>query len=157
MRKTILILASTAASGLLFVNVYNSIVDAPNWGRDIPASLYAAHEYFKAANPGTFFRAVSPANQLIAVLALIVCWRADTRVRIYCAAAIVCAVAGEILTFAYFYPRNAIMFNAPLDQSIEALEAAWSGWSAMNWVRSAIIAGQVVFDFLALMLVAKFR
>ena len=155
MKRTVLILSAIVASGVLFVNVYTSIVDAQNWGRDIPASLVAAREYFRAANPGTFFRAVSPVNQLLALLALVICWRAGKKVRIYCGVALLCAVAGEAITFAYFYPRNAILFTDALDPNTENLRAVWSQWTTMNWVRSAIIAVEVVFDFIALMLIAK--
>jgi hypothetical protein len=153
MRKTILILAAIFASGILFVNVYTSIVDVPNWGRDLPGSIMAAREYFRAANPGTFFRVVSPINQVLGLLALIVCWRAGSRIRIYCALALICAVVGDIFTFAYFYPRNGIMFVAPID--VDAIRTALAEWSTMNWVRSAVVALEVVFDFLALILVAK--
>ena len=155
MKRTVLILSAIVASGILFVNVYTSVVDAQNWGRDIPASLIDAREYFRAANPGTFFRVISPVNQLLTLLALVICWRAGKKVRIYCGIALLCAVASEALTFAYFYPRNAIMFTDPLDPNTEALKAMWSQWTTMNWCRSAIIATEVVFDFLALMLVAR--
>jgi hypothetical protein len=155
MKRTVLILSAIVASGVLFVNVYTSIVDAQNWGRDIPASLIAAREYFRAANPGTFFRVISPVNQLLTLLALLICWRAGKTVRIYCGVALLCALAGEALTYAYFFPRNTIMFTAPLDTNAEALKSVWSQWTTMNWFRSAIIATEVVFDFLALMLVAK--
>src|SRR5258706_15149981 len=157
MRKTILILAAIFATGLLFVNVYTSVVDAQNWGHDIPNSLAAARAYFSAANSGTFFRVASPTNQVLALLALIICWRAGTRVRIYCAVALVLAVSVDIFTFAYFYPRNDIMFVAPLTTDTEALKTAWSGWTTMNWPRSGILAAQVIIDHLALMRVAKSR
>jgi uncharacterized membrane protein len=155
MKKIILVLAAMVASGILFVNVYTSVVDAPNWGRDIPASLMAAREYFRAANPGTFFRTTSPLNQILAVLALIVCWRAGKRARVLCAAALVCAVGGEALTYAYFFPRNDIMFVAPLDADTEHLKAVWAQWTSMNWFRSAVIAVQVACDYLALLTVSK--
>ncbi|MEQ1921763.1 MAG: hypothetical protein ABL952_04565 [Pyrinomonadaceae bacterium] len=155
MRKTILILAAIFATGLLFVNVYTSVVDARNWGHDIPNSLIAAREYFSIANPGTFFRVVSPISQVIALLALIICWGAGKRVRIYCAVALVLAVGGDIFTFAYFFPRNDIMFVAPLTSDTEPLRSAWSGWSTMNWPRSGILVVQVIIDFLALMRVAS--
>ncbi len=155
MRKTILILSAMLASGLLFANVYNSIVDVPNWGRDIPASLIAAREYFQAANPGTFYRVGSPINQVLTLLALIICWRSGPRVRINCALALICAIATDVFTFAYFYPRNEIMFVAPLDPNVETLKAALAGWAIMNWPRSALVAANAVFDFLALMRVAK--
>jgi len=68
---------------------------------------------------------------------------------------LLCAVAGEALTYIYFFPRNAIMFTDPLGPNTEVLKAVWSQWTTMNWFRSAIIAVQVVADFLALMLVSK--
>lgn len=155
MRKLILVLAAIFATGLLFVNIYTSVVDARNWGSDIPNSLMAARAYFSVANPGTFFRVVSPMSQVIAVLALIICWRAGTRVRIYCAVALVLAVSCDLFTFAYFYPRNDIMFVAALNPDSEVLKAVWTGWTTMNWPRSGILAAQVVIDYLALMRVAK--
>ena len=157
MKKLILILAATFASGLLFVNVYTSLVDAPNWGHDIPNSLIAARAYMSAANPGTFFRIFSPANQILALLALIICWRSGKQVRIYCAIALVLAVGGDVFTFAYFYPRNAIMFTDPLTPDTELLKQTWSQWTTMNWPRSAILVAQTTLDYLALMLVSKER
>jgi hypothetical protein len=154
-RKLFLMSAATFTAGLLFVNIYNSIVDAPNWGHDIPASLNAAREYFAVANAGTFFRVVSPANQILTLLALIVCWRAGARVRIYCAIALAFAVGVDVFTFGYFYPRLHILFGAAIDPNVDVLRAAWSEWSSMNWVRSAISAVGLIFDFAALSLVSK--
>jgi len=155
MRKIILILAAIFASGLLFVNVYTSVVDARNWSHDIPNSLMAARAYMSVANPGTFFRTVSPMSQVIALLALIICWRAGVRVRIYCAIALVLAVSGDLFTFAYFVPRNQILFVQPLTADTEALKTVSSEWTTMNWPRSGILVVEIILDFLALMLVAK--
>ena len=43
------------------------MVDAPNWGRDVPASIVAARDYFIVKNPGSFFRVISPVNQVLAL------------------------------------------------------------------------------------------
>lgn len=155
MQKLILLIAITFASGLLFVNVYTSVVDARNWGHDIPNSLMAARAYMSVANPGTFFRTVSPMSQVIALLALIICWRAGSRVRIYCAIALVLAVSGDLFTFAYFFPRNDIMFVQPLSSDTELLRRTWSEWTFWNWPRSGILVVQVIIDYLALMRVTK--
>lgn len=155
MKKLILLIAMTFASGLLFVNVYTSLVDAQNWGHDIPSSLVLTKEYMSAANPGTFFRTFSPASQIIALLALVICWRGDRMVRIYCAIAFVLAVSGEILTFSYFFPRNAILFTDPLNTDPELLKRTWAEWTTMNWQRSGILLVQVIIDYLALMRVSK--
>jgi len=145
----ILILAATVASGLLFVNIYTSMVDAPNWGRDVPSSIVAALEYFSVKNPGNFFRVFSPLNQLLALVALIVSWWAPKGTFSICLAALVLAVSVDVFTFAYFYPRNEIMFVAPIE-NIDAIRSALSGWQNMNWIRSGMIAVIVVLDYLAL-------
>ena len=74
--KLLLLFASTAlASGLLFANIYTSWVDARSWGANIPQSIETAREYFKIVNPGNFFRMLSPANQVVALLVLILFWK----------------------------------------------------------------------------------
>ncbi|MDO3625786.1 DUF1772 domain-containing protein [Mucilaginibacter sp. BT774] len=154
LRKLSLALAISLAAGLLFTNIYTSVVDARNWGANIPSSIQTTRDYFKAANPGTFYRIFSPANQVAGLLALILCWRAGKRVRIYCAIALVFAVGTDMLTFAYFYPRNDIMFKSPIATNLEAIKTALEQWRSMNWFRSLICAVTLVFDFLALNLVA---
>lgn len=148
-RKSILILATTLAAGLLFVNIYTSMVDAVNWGSDIPASIQTARDFYKTANPGSFFRVFSPANQILTVLALIICWKTDNKIRLYCGLALLFAVASDIFTFAFFYPRNEIMFAAPIDANLDAIKKAWSEWAAMNWVRSGLVLANLAFDFAA--------
>jgi hypothetical protein len=54
-RRLLIYLAIVLLGGVLGANVYNSVVDAPNWGAAIPGSLAAAKSYFSQANPGTFF------------------------------------------------------------------------------------------------------
>ena len=145
----ILILAATVASGILFANIYTSMVDAPNWGRDVPASIVAAREYFSVKTPAAFFRVFSPMNQLLALLAAIAAWWAPRGTFSICVVALVLAVSVDIFTFAYFYPRNEIMFVAPIE-NVDAVRSALSGWQNMNWIRSGMIAVLVVLDFLAL-------
>ena len=151
LRKIFICLATTFAAGLLFVNVYTSVVDAPNWGHDIPASIQAARNYFTVANPGTFFRAVAPLNQVVTLIALVACWTFDKRIRYYLLAALVFAVATDAMTFSYFYPRNAIMFENPMEGNTDAIRTAWAGWSVMNWPRSVIVAIGLFLDFAALL------
>jgi carbon starvation protein CstA len=154
-RKSILYLVTSIACGILFVNIYTSIVDAVSWGSNIPASIEITRDYFKSGDPGTFFRIFSPANQILALLALVVCWKVNKKIRLYCALALVTAVAIDGFTFAYFYPRNEIMFVSPIDGNIDAIKSAWSSWSAMNWVRTGLILGNVIFNFTTLTLLIK--
>jgi hypothetical protein len=149
--KLLLLFASTAlASGLLFANIYTSLVDARSWGSGIPQSIETAREYFKTVNPANFFRIIAPLNLVVGLLALIMFWKVSATVRIYLGVALALYVCVDVLTFAYFYPRNAIMFEKGSLTDVDTLKNALTGWRAMNWVRSLIIFAGLVFSFLAL-------
>jgi uncharacterized membrane protein len=138
------------ASGLLFVNIYTSIVDHHSWGSDFPRSMQAAREYFKAVNPGKFFRVFSPVAQVLALLALIFFWKTSLTIRILLAVALLFSLGADAMTFGYFYPRNDIMFKSDLSSDLNAIEKAWKQWGMMNWVRSLIAAIALVCSIIAL-------
>ncbi|HEX7846058.1 MAG TPA: DUF1772 domain-containing protein [Chitinophagaceae bacterium] len=149
--KQLFLFASIAlASGLLFTNIYTSLIDSRSWAASIPQSIETAREYFKTVNPGNYFRMISPANQVIALLVLILFWKVSTTVRIYLGAALALFVCVDLFTFAYFYPRNKIMFETGSLTDIDTLKNALNGWRNMNWVRSLIMFAGLVFSFLAL-------
>lgn len=150
MKTTILFLSISVASGLLFVNLYTSIVDARSWGSDIPHSIAAARAYFKAANPGDFFRMFSPLNQLLGLLVLILFWKVSPAVRLSLGIAFVLYIAADALTFAYFYPRNDLLFKTAQLTDTGLLRRTVAEWSMMNWVRSFIVAAGVFFSCLSL-------
>ena len=150
MKTIFLFLSIIVANGLLFINLYTSIVDARSWGSDIPNSVAAAREYFKAANPGDFFRMFSPVNQILGLLVLILFWKASPSIRLCLGAAFLLYLAADAMTFAYFYPRNDLLFKtAPLTDT-ELLQRTVAEWSGMNWVRSLIVAAGVFFSCLSM-------
>jgi hypothetical protein len=149
--KTILLFISISiASGLLFVNLYTSLVDAKSWGGDIPNSIAAAREYYKAVNPGNFFRIFSPLNQVAGLVVLILFWKTSASIRLYLGAAFILYVLGDVFTFAFFYPRNDIMFTTAQLSEVELLRKTWSEWDSMNWLRSLMILAGLIFSFLSL-------
>ncbi|HEY1869640.1 MAG TPA: DUF1772 domain-containing protein [Chitinophagaceae bacterium] len=151
MLKIIFLFASIlVASGLLMTNMYNSIVDAKAWGYNIPASIQTTREYFKAVNPGNFFRIFSPLNQVLSLLVLILFWKSSSAIRLYLGLAFIFYVTADILTFAYFYPRNDILFKGAQLADVELLRTTSKQWVQMNWVRSSIVLIGVFFSFLAL-------
>ncbi len=150
MKQIILFASITMASGLLFANIYNSMIDAKSWGADIPQSIETARNYFKTVNPGNFFRIFSPLNQILALLALIILWKVSPATRFYLSVALILYVLGDLLTFAYFYPRNDIMFKDAKLTDIDNIRNAWLGWNSMNWFRSLIVFVGIIFSFLAL-------
>ncbi len=147
-QRAALYVAIIAVGGLLGANVYNSVVDAPSWGSAIPASLETARRYFVVRNPGTFFRVASPLGQVATLLVLVVCWKLGAGIRTFAAAAFALIVSAELLTFAYFFPRNAIMLTQAMD--VAAANRAWQEWSAMNYVRSAIALSALLCELATL-------
>lgn len=149
--KTLLLFPSIIiASGLLIMNVYNSFIDAKSWGSDIPNSIATAREYFKAVNPGNFFRFFSPLNQILALLALILFWKSSPAIRLNLGIALALYILADVLTFAYFYPRNDIMFRTAQLSDVTTLKKIWSEWNAMNWVRTIIVLAGLSFSCLSL-------
>ena len=145
--KIVLFLSIIVASGILAANVYTSIVDATSWGSNIPESLHTARDYFKVANPGTFFKVASPISQVLALVALVLFWKSVPSARMFLGIALGCYVFTDVFTFAYFYPRNDIMFVKGTDPTV--MSKVWSEWNAMNWLRSLIIFAGVCASFIS--------
>jgi uncharacterized membrane protein len=150
MRKLVLYACVAFSSGLLFTNLYNSIVNAANWESNIPRSITATREFFVVANPGTFFKMIDPANLILLLLALILFWRVSKSIRLYLGIAILFSIGSMILTFGFFYPRNEIMFLAAQLPDTATLKEVAAEWGRMNWVRSFIMFAVLVCSFLAL-------
>lgn len=150
MKNILLFLSISMAAGLIFVNLYNSMIDARAWGAALPDSIATTREYFKTVNPGNFFRVFSPVNQVLALLVLVLFWKSNPSVRLSLGAAFVLYVVTDVFTFAYFYPRNDIMFQTAQLTDADVIRKAWSEWSAMNWVRTAILVAGICFSFVSL-------
>ena len=150
MKKIILFASITLASGLLFANLYTSLIDSKAWGTDMPNSIAVAREYFKTVNPGNFFRMFSPVNQLLGIIVLILFWKASPSIRLCLGAALVLYLLAEGLTFGYFFPRNDIMFRDASLSDTDLLRKTLTEWTRMNWVRSTILLVGVFFSFLSL-------
>jgi Domain of unknown function (DUF1772) len=146
--KIVLFLSIMMATSIVATNVYTSVIDAKSWGSNIPESIQTARDYFKSGTPGKFFRVASPLNQVLALLALILFWKSVPSARMFLGIALGCYVATDVFTFAYFYPRNEIMFISGTDPA--AMSKAWSEWNAMNWVRSLIALVGVCASFVSL-------
>ncbi len=149
--KKVFVLASVSfASGILFVNIYNSLVNAVAVESDIPNSVIATREYFKTVNPGDFFKIFSPLTQVLALLSLILYWKRSASVRLFLGLAFALYLASDIFTFIYFHPRNDIMFKSETLADTETLKRLASEWSSMNWVRSFVVFCGIVCSFIGI-------
>lgn len=143
-------LSVCVASGILFTNIYTSLVDAKSWGSNVPHSIEAAREYFKVVNPGNFFRVISPLNQLLGILALILCWKIAPSARLWLGLAFALYVLGDAFTFAYFYPRNEIIFKTAQLTDVDLLTKTVRDWQNMNWLRSLLVLAGLCCSLVAL-------
>ena len=150
MKKIALFASISLASGLLFTNLFTSLIDAKSWGCDIPHSIAAAREYFKNVNPGDFFRLFSPINQALGLIVLVLFWKTSPSIRLSLGLALVCYCTAEAMTFIYFFPRNDIMFRDASLTDIALLKKTWSEWNSMNWVRTAVLLVGVFSSCLSL-------
>jgi len=148
MKKVILLSSVAVASGVLFANIFNSMVIAVATDSDIPNSVIAAKAFFKTANPGNFFKIFSPATQFLTLLSLILYWKTTKYIRLFLVLALVCYVSGDIFAFTYFHPRTDIMMSQPIPDT-GTLKKLSSEWSRMNWVRSFVLFIGVVCSFAA--------
>jgi hypothetical protein len=150
MKQIFLFASISVACGLLFANLYSSLIDARSWGADLPNSIAIAREYFKNVNPGNFFRMFSPVNQALGIIVLILFWKTSPSVRLCLSIALAMYLLAEGLTFGFFFPRNDIMFRNALLTDISLLKKTWLEWTTMNWIRSGILLTGIFFSFLSL-------
>lgn len=150
MKKVILFTSVALASGVLFANIFNSMVISEAAKSNIPNSIIAARAYFKTVNPGDFFKIFSPATQVFTLLALILFWKTAKSVRLFLGIALLCYISGDIFAFTYFHPRNDLMYLSEPILDTKTLQKIAAEWSSMNWLRSFILFVGVVCSFLAI-------
>lgn len=117
--------------------LYDAVVFAPNL-RGGPQRLEHGRLFMAAATPANLFRVLSPAAQLLTLLAVVSNW-ASPICRWPLVIALLTLVATDIITFKFHYPRNRLMFTAPLTVSPEVLGVAARQWAAGNLVRVSLV------------------
>ncbi len=130
-------LALLASGMLLGGTSYDAVVLAPNL-RGGPNGLEHGRQFMAAATPARLFRVLSPASQLLALAAAAMAWP-DPASRWPLLGAVVALVACDAITFKFHYPRNRLLFAAPLAADPAALDRAAREWAAGNWVRVALV------------------
>jgi len=154
LRLVVVAIALVLSAMLLGTGVYQNVVDAPNY-MGAPTSLEHARGFYHATNPGMFFRWLVPATQLFLVLALVFNWRPapDTRWRL--GGALGFLVLTDMITFRFHYPRNDILFVAPLTKSPEYYDHVVTEWAMGNYVRVALILITVVLVMVSIIRIAR--
>ena len=147
-------MALTLSAMLLGTGVYQNVVDAPNY-MGAPTSLEHARGFYHATNPGNFFRWLVPATQLFLLLTIVFNWRSNHGTRWKLAGALVCLILTDVVTFRFHYPRNDILFIAPLTQPPAYYDRVVREWAMGNYVRVALILAAVVLAMVSMIRIAR--
>jgi hypothetical protein len=139
---------------LLGATVYESVVMAPNYERAIPASIELARQFLKRTTPAHFFRIVTPLTQLLLLAGIVTSWQIGT-VRSRLLTALGVLVLLDLITFAFHYPRLAIMFKAPMPEDPTRLSRAAREWALGNLVRAVLVVGALLAVLQAVSLLAR--
>lgn len=149
-KTIILFLAIIVNSGLLFVNIYNSIAVALNWEANIPASIDTARNYFAIKSAADFFKILGIVVHILGINCVIRFWKTDKQIRLYNISALALILLIDLLTFAHFFPRNDIIFNLNNTADMQTLTNPWREWEILNWIRTFITLGIVTLYSLSL-------
>jgi Anthrone oxygenase len=150
-RELILCLAVISVGALLGGSLYDSLVIAPNFRVGVPQSLEHLRQFMAVANPGSFFRLIAPLTQLSILVSLILGWRRPAGRRWWLLIALVLVVTGDVITFTFHYPRNAILFGDPMHTPPEMLEKAAREWAYGNYLRVLLVGAATVCAMKALL------
>lgn len=134
----VLHMAVVISSGLLFVNLYHSFVDAPNWGHQLPQSIDVARNYFAFKSPADFFKFHAPLVHIVGINCVIRFWKTDKKIRWYHVTALLAILLNDLLTFVFFFPLNEVLFGET--QDITLIQRTFHHWSILNWFRSFVLA-----------------
>jgi uncharacterized membrane protein len=144
-KEVLLTVAIVLLGSLLGGSFYDLLVNAPNFSADIPQSLEAFRGSMLVASPGNFFRLFAPLTEVSLLISLILGWRSPVGRRWWLLAAFLLILAGDVITFTYHYPRNALLFHDPLHTPVEALRQAAVEWVYGNYVRVMLVFVAMVF------------
>ena len=151
-KEPLLCLAIIFLGALFGGSLYDSLVMAPNYRIGIPQSLEHVRQFMEAANPGSFFRVISPLTQLSILISLILGWRLPVGRKWWLLPALLLIVAGDVFTFTFHYPRNAILFHDPMHTPPEVLERAAREWAYGNYLRILLVGAALICALKALLL-----
>jgi hypothetical protein len=147
-------IALVVSAMLLGAAVYESVVLAPNL-QGAPTSLEHARGFYHVTNPGVFFRVLSPATQLFLLVALVCNWRPTPSTRWRLAGALALAILADVITFQFHYPRNAILFTAPLTSASADLNRVAAQWAMGNYVRIVLILTAALLGMASMIRIAR--
>ncbi len=147
-------IALVLSAMLLGASVYQSVVDAPNYHGGT-AALEHARGFYHAVNPGVFFRTLAPASQLLLLVAIACNWKPTPITRWRLAGGLALLILADVITFRFHYPRNRILFSAPLTNTSAFYDRVATEWGTGNYVRDGLILITVVLLIVSMIRIAR--
>jgi hypothetical protein len=132
-----LLLAGLIVQGcVLGANVFEAVVDVPNWSR--PGGVAAYRSFISARHAGHFYRVMSPFSIVLLATALASGWTTPIH-NAAVGTALAAAVVAEIHTVIYFFPRNARLFFSVEPESSDVEQTLVGQWGRANLLRCAVV------------------
>jgi hypothetical protein len=147
-------IALVLSTMLLGASVYQSVVDAPNYHGG-PVALEHARGFYHAVNPGVFFRTIAPGSQLLLLIAIVCNWKPTRITRWRLVGGLALLILADVVTFRFHYPRNSILFVAPLTNTSPFYDRVATEWATGNYVRDAMVSITVVLLIVSMIRVAR--
>lgn len=151
-KEIVLCLAVIFIGALFGGSIYDSVVMAPNFRVGLPQSLEHLRQFMAVANPGSFFRVIAPLAQLSTLISLVLGWKRPAGRRWWLIPALLLIVAGDVITFTFHYPRNAILFGDPMHTPPQVLEKAATEWAHGNYLRIILVGTALACALRALLI-----
>lgn len=143
---------------LLGAIVFETVVVYPNIFHDVPQSLETGMAFMTVSGPHDFFPPAGMLAILTGVGAAIFGWRVKSA-RYWIVGSVLFLFVGEfLLSAAFFWPRNAIMFEeGTAVHSVAYLQRVAREFQAAQWVRVAANAAASVSAFVGFLRVHRHR
>lgn len=136
-RVPLLTLGAVGALMILGANIYQAVVEVPNWAAAVPESVLAFRATMRVSHPGFYFQVAVPITALALLGGLAVSWK--TGPRWWALGGLLGIAVAEVFTLIYFFPRNEILFFGAVTEPT-TLQAAATEWSRAHLVRMAVLA-----------------
>lgn len=128
--------------------VFETFVIYPNIFHDVPQSLETSMTFMTVRSPADFFPPIGFFSLLVGIGSVVLCWRVKSA-RYWLLGSVLLIVVGEfLLSVAFFWPRNEIMFVDGLDvHSAAYLQQTAQEFQMGHWLRfaSSVISSAAVF------------
>ncbi len=147
-------IALVLSAMLLGASVYQSVVDAPNYHGG-PIALEHARGFYHAVNPGVFFRAVAPASATSPPDSDRVQLEANSHHAMEAGWGLALLILADVVTFRFHYPRNSILFVAPLTNTSAFYDRVATEWATGNYIRDALVLITVVLLIVSMIRIAR--